>query len=573
MSQPPAANAPLKRASAIDIEVVRNELEAIVDEMKITTRKTGRSPLVKVGDFAATLCDAEGHGIGIGHTVLTHAALYAIARKARLVGGDTLAEGDVFVTNDPYGGGSHMPDLAVVQPLIWRGDLVGFATIYSHHTDMGGRVPGSQSGACRESFEEGLRVPMIRLYERGVRQDDVFALMLANVRGGEEFVGDIEAKITGCRRAAVQLAKLLDRHGREAFEECRRYLNSRSETHLRAAIGAIPDGRYEADVPLDDDGFGLWNDPQGLHIAVDVAGEHMTLDFAGTAPQAAGAVNMPIENTRGMILSALKDVLAPEVQINEGFCRPVTILVPEGSVLNPIFPAATGGRAPTLFMLEDLLFRVLAKALPGKVPVPREWWDVVHYSGRRPDGRGFAIMDLFAGGWGARPDKDGPDGVSSSPSTSLPVELLEREYPMMIEEFTLVTGTGGPGRYRGSQAVQRTYRFLAPGRAMVRTNRRFPTQGLDGGSAGVASTNYFSHGGETSELPQRAFHHLDVAQGDRLVHRIGGCGGYGPPPQRDRDAVARDLAEQRITPDQAREVYGLADLKAPSSGAAVHENA
>lgn len=546
-------------SDSIDIEVIRNELEAMVDEMKITIRRTGRSPLVKVGDFAVTLCDSQGRAIGLGQTGLSHPALYALSRRVFEVGGP-FAEGDVFITNDPYAGGSHIPDLAVICPIRHEGDLVGFATAYSHHTDMGGRVPGSQSGACRESYEEGLHIPIVRIYAGGKRQEDLLNLVLANVRGREEFIGDVEAKIGGCRRVGEQLGRLIERHGRAAFDRCCQYLNDRSEAHLRAAIAKVPAGIYSSEVALHDDGFGpLERDESGeqpsIRLTLEVSPEGLVVDFAGTAAQMPGGVNMPFENTRGMVLSALKDVLAPEVELNEGFDRLVEIRAPEGTIVKPIFPAATAGRAPTLFLLEEAIFRALAKALPDKVPVPREWYDVVHYSGQRDDGSDFAIMDLFSGGWGARPDKDGPDGISATPSTSLPVELLEREYPLLIESFGLVPDSGGAGRYRGSQAVERRYRFMNAGRVMTRTNRTIPTDGLYGGGAGQPSGNRFHHGGKADQLVQRAFHHLDVQPGDVLVHRIGGCGGYGDPAQRDPEAVKRDVREGRVSAACATENY------------------
>ncbi len=545
------------------VEVVQNELAAITEEMAIAVWKTGRSAMVKTGDFATALCDARGRVIGQGYAAPFQLGFF-MEVMAHLVPKyeGRLAPGDLLITNDPYGGITHMPDVLIVAPAFWRGDLVGYTMAYSHHTDIGGRFPGGFSSQCTVSYEEGVRLPGVKLAERGARNEALLETLLANVRLPEEWIGDLDAKIAGCYRGEKELGALLDRHGRDTLDECCDYLIARSETATRRALAALPDGRYEHSDVLEDDGFGSEGVALPLHLAVEVRGETLRVDFSGTAPQASGAINLPLSLTRAAVYAVVKSLVDAEVLTNAGFARPLEIVAPEGTLVNPRFPAAVGGRAPLFFRVIDMLYRALAKAEPTRIPIPGEGGDVLHLTGTHDDGSPYALLDIFFGGWGGRPTDDGIDGVAPMEFGSygtVPAEMIEREFPVVVDGFGYVPDSGGPGRFRGSLSIYRAWRFRGAGSAMIRTNR--PTRvsaGMDGGAPGALSQNRHQPCGKPErDLPKRAHTHLEVRPGDTLVHSIAGSGGHGDPFARDPARVLEDVRAEKVSVAGARRDYGV----------------
>jgi N-methylhydantoinase B len=268
---------------------------------------------------------------------------------------------------------------------------------------------------------------------------------------------------------------------------------------------------------------------------------------------------MPFGMTRGTIYGAVKAIVSPDVLTNVGFTRPINIIAPEGTLVNPRHPAAVGGRAPLFFRVFDMMFRVLAQALPEMVGISGEGGDVLHFSGTKPDGSHFSFMDLFFGGWGGRPGKDGIDGVapmSFGSYGSVPAEVLEREFPVVVDGFGYVADTEGAGKHRGSVGIYKQWRFLQPGKVMVRTNRLVrPSDGLAGGHAGELSTNILTSGGRAESLPRQSHIHLEVAAGDSIYHRISGSGGFGEPWQRDPSLVVADVREGKVSIEQAYNRY------------------
>jgi N-methylhydantoinase B len=542
------------------VEVVKHELAAITEEMAIAVSKTARSPMVKIGDFAATICDGRGRLIGPGYAAPFQLAIFlevmtSVLRKYH----NTFRPGDVIVVNDPYAGMGHMPDVAIITPVFWQQHLVAFNLAYSHHTDTGGRFAGGFSSQCTESFEEGLRLPVLKLYSEGKRNETLLETILANVRTPEEWLGDVEAKIAGCWRGEQELQQPLNKYGLETFSSCCDHLMDYAERAVRTAIRAIPDGQYIQEDIFEDDGFGNAVTLK-LKVSLHVAGESLTADFTGVDPQAKGAINMPVSMTKAMVYGALKLMVSPDVLLNSGFVRPVQIVIPLGTLLNPRFPAAVGGRASLAFRVSDMVFRALAKALPDKIPVVGEGGDVLHFLGHGTDGRQFAAMDGFFGGWGGRPNKDGIDGITPMTFGSYgttPVELLEREYPLVVDGFGYVPDSGGAGKHRGSLSVYRQWRFLQPGTVMIRTNRvSRPCEGLAGGQPGALSQNILNPHSDSQELPQQTHMHLEVKSGDCIFHAISGSGGHGDPWERAPEKVLTDVKDEKVTLAGAREHYG-----------------
>jgi len=550
-----------QRFDPILVEVIKNELAAVTEEMAIAVSKTARSAMVKIGDFAATICDGQGRLIGPGYAAPFQLAIFleVMAGVIRKWHG-TFRPGDVLVVNDPYAGMGHMPDVAVITPVFWHEHVIAFNLAYSHHTDAGGRFAGGFSSQCTESYEEGMRLPAVKLYTEGQRNDALLDMILANVRTPEEWLGDVEAKVAGCWRGAQELQRPLEKYGLETFISCCDHLMDHSEQATRAAIREIPDGRYEQEDIFEDDGFG---NPVTLKlkVALHVVGDTLTADFSGTDAQARGAINMPLSMTKAMVYGTLKLIVSSDILLNSGFVRPMRVTVPHGSLLNPRYPAAVGGRASLAFRVSDMVFRALAKAMPDTVPIVGEGGDVLHFVGHGADGQSFAAMDGFFGGWGARPYKDGIDGVTPMTFGSYgttPAELLEREYPLIVEGFGYVPDSGGPGKYRGSVSVYRQWRFLKPGTIMVRTNRPSrPCEGLAGGQPGALSQNVLNPGPDAVSLPRQTHLHLDVKPGDRVFHAISGSGGHGDPWEREPAQVQKDVQDEKVTIDGARQQYGV----------------
>lgn len=551
-----------RKFDPILVEVVKNELAAITEEMAIAVWKTGRSAMMKTGDFATAICDGQGRLIGQGYAAPFQLAFFIemmpyILRKY----GNSFKPGDVIVTNDPYAGITHMPDVAIIAPAFWREQLVAFSLAYSHHTDIGGRFPGGFSSQCTETFEEGLRLPTLKFYDGGVRNEALLETILANVRVSDEWLGDVEAKIAGCWRGEQEIRALLDKYGLETYQSSCEYLIDYAEQATRAAIRAIPPGEYAYEDVFEDDGFGSDGVAMPLKLTLRAEGETLTADFTGTAPQARGAINLPLSMTKATVFGTIKSIVGAEVLTNVGFVRPINVVAPLGSLLNPQFPAAVGGRAPLFFRVFDVLFRALAKALPERVPIPGEGGDVLHFTGQKADGSHFAVMDIFFGGWGGRPMKDGIDGVAPMSFGSygtIPAELLEREYPLVVDGFGYVPDTAGPGKHRGSTSIYKQWRFLQPGKVMVRTNRLLrASDGMAGGKAGSLSTNILNPNEDALELPRKAHMHLDVKPGDRIYHVVSGSGGHGEPWEREPEKVLTDVKDEKLSVTAAREQYGV----------------
>lgn len=548
-----------RKFDPILVQVIKNELATVNEEMAIAVYRTGRSAMVKVGDFATAVCDAQGRVVGEGAAPfqigIFMVVLETILEKFR----GTVYPGDLIVVNDPYAGMGHMPDVAIVAPAFWRDQLIGFTLAYSHHTDIGGRFPGGFSSQCTESYEEGIRIPPVKLDEAGVRNDRLLEMIQANVRSPEEWVGDVEAKIAGCRRGELELRAIVEKYSLQVFNSSCDYFADYAEKATREAIRTIAPGEYVYEDSFEDDGLGGADVAMPLRVALRVTGDSLTVDFTGTAPQARAAINMPFGMTRGTVYGAIKSIVSPDVLTNAGFTRPITIIAPEGTLVNPRHPAAVGGRAPLFFRIFDMMFRVLAQALPDRVGVAGEGGDVLHFSGAKPDGSHFSFMDLFFGGWGGRPAKDGIDGVapmSFGSYGSVPAEVLEREFPVVVDGFGFVADTEGAGQYRGSLGIYKQWRFLQPGTVMVRTNRLVRrSDGLAGGHPGELSANIMTSAGNERPLPRQSHIHLAVKAGDRIYHRVSGSGGFGQPSLRDPQSVLTDVREGKVSIEQARNRY------------------
>ena len=540
----------------ISFAVVKNALDALIDEVAYTVVRTARSEIVKdVMDYSAALCDAEGRMVVQAKTIALHLGAVPEAMQEVLARYDNdLRPGDAVVLNDPYQGGMHLPDIFMFYPIFVDGRRVGFSVVICHHTDVGGRVPGSNASDSTEIYQEGLRIPVLKLYDQGEPNHTLISLIERNVRVPDRVLGDLRAQYAACQVGAQQLAKLYERRGSAQMDRYMREMIDYAERVTRARIREWPNGRYSFQDHIDDDG--LSEEPIPIVVTLEVEDDHVTVDFSGSSRQVKAAINSTLSYTKSCAYLSVRCALAADVPNNEGVFRCVTVKVPEGSVLNPRPPAAVAARALTGYRVVDAVFGALAQVVPARIPAAGEGGNtVVCLSGQRQDERPFIIVDMVCGAWGGRPDKDGIEAVTN-PSQNLsnsPVEVLELQHPVRIEEYALVPDSCGPGRFRGGLGIARSFRVLADETLLqLRSDRmRFAPYGLAGGGSAQPTRNTLLHAdGSSEELGSKVTRVL--RNGDLMRHVQAGGGGHGDPLERDREQLRDDLWNGKITEAYAR---------------------
>lgn len=546
----------------ITLEVVRNALDSLADEMALVLMRTAYSPVVRDSmDYSTAFCDRDGHMVAQGLTTALHLgsfpdAMHALAQRY----GNAIREGDLFVLNDPYGsGGMHLPDIYVIKPVFHEGAVEGYATTLVHHTDIGGITPGGTAVHATEIFQEGLRIPLMRLAEDGHENETLLTLLAANVRVPDRVIGDLRAQIAACRGAERGYVRLLQRYGAAQVRACIARLHDIAESHMRDTIRALPDGDYRFTDWID--GFGHTPAPIRFEVTVTVAGDQATVDWTGTSPQVDGAINAPGPFIRSASYLAFRCLVDTRIPNTVGYMRPIHVVAPEGTIVNPHFPAACNARGIVGFRAIDTLFGALAQAVPGRVYAAGEGGATNPSIGGMLDGRPFVFTETILGSWGGRPDRDGLDGAANlaANQSNQPVEMLEADAPVQIVDYGLARNSGGPGRFRGGMAVRRTYRILAPrGVFTLRSDRRkHLPYGLADGASGTPSYTVLHRRGATSLLPVLPLDKIDVEAGDLIVHVQPGGGGYGDPLEREPDAVLQDVLDDRCDAAYARAVYGV----------------
>lgn len=545
----------------VTLAVVKGALDSIVDEMAYTVIRTARSEIIKdVMDYSAALCDAEGRLVAQAKTIAQHlgAVPDAMAAVLRAFPGD-LHPGDVVAMNDPYEGGMHIPDVFLFLPVFHAGALEGFAVVVGHQTDMGGRVPGSNASDSTEIYQEGLRLPPVKLYERGVESRSVVRIIERNVRVPDRVLGDLRAQYAACRVGERELGKLLARHGAPGLRRYTTALLDYAERRTRAEIARWPEGRYTFTDHLDDDG--LSPDPVPLTVTITVRGGHLTCDWTGSAPQVRAALNATFSFTKSCTYLSVRSVLRQDVPNNAGIFRAIDVIAPEGTILNPRLPGACAARALTGYRMLDVMLGALAQVLPDRVPAAGEGGNtVLSLGGLREDGRPFVLVDMITGAWGARPDKDGIEAVTnpSQNMSNTPVEILEAQHPVRIDEYALVPDSCGAGRWRGGLGLRRRYTLLAEEATLqLRADRlRFPPWGLAGGRPARGARTVLDPDGAARVMPGKFA--LTLRRGDTILHEQPGGGGHGDPLARDPARVAADVRNEKITPAFARREHGVA---------------
>jgi len=552
----------LGNSDPITMEVVRNALSTIADEMALVIMRTAYSSIVRDSmDYSTGLCDREGRIVAHGLTMALHLGSFpdAMAVLMRDYRG-RIDEGDVFVFNDPYeAGGMHLPDVYIIKPIFHAGALEGFAATLVHQIDMGGIAPGSTAVYAREIFQEGLRLPIVKMYERGEPNETFFKIMGLNTRMPDKLAGDMRAQIAACKTAESAFEKLVGKYGPETFRRLLDDLHDHAERVMRAEIAALPDGKWSFTDYLD----GLGEDPEPLPLAVSIAidGERMTVDWAGSAPQVPGAINCPSPFVKSAVHLIVKCISGRDIPNFEGYLRPLEILLPEGTIVNPLPPAACAARAIVGWRAIDALLGVFAQIVPDRVPAAGEGGVTFPAISGFHEGKRFVCSETLAGAWGGMAGRDGEFGIPNPGGnlTNQPIEMIEAQFPILIERYGMVENSGGPGEFRGAPAFIRQYRMLAEETQIVmRSDRRkILPYGLAGGCPGTPSWNIVNPGPGQRIEPVMPMEPIVLGPNDVFCHISAGGAGYGDPIRRDPARVLTDVIEERFTADYARAVYGV----------------
>jgi len=522
-----------KELDPITLEVLRHALASVAEEMNANLIRSAYSPNIKERrDCSSALFDPRGELVAQAESIPVHLGAMPFSVRAALGRVAEWEEGDVVILNDPYLGGAHLPDVTFVAPVFAGSGLVAFVACRAHHADIGGPAPGSLAPTATEVYGEGLRIPPVRLWKRGELDEDLLRLLLQNVRTPDERWGDLRAQHAACRTGIGRIRDLVARYGVELLGEGMAGVLDYSERRMRAEIARLPQGAAEFADALDDDGAG--SGPIPIRVRIEIRADTMRVDFAGSAPQVRGPLNAVFAVTASAVYYALRAVTDPTIPPNAGGYRPIEILAPEGTIVNPRPPASVvGGNLETSQRIVDVVLGALAELIPERVPAASQGtMNNVAIGGTDPrTGRLYAFYETIGGGSGARPNGDGVDGVHSHMTNTLntPVEALELAYPLRVERYELRLGTGGRGRLCGGCGIRRdiTPRGHTAHVSLLTDRRIGRPYGLWGGEPGERGENILLRDGEEIRLPGKT--EFDLHPGETLSIRTPGGGGYGPP--------------------------------------------
>jgi N-methylhydantoinase B len=518
----------------VELAIFKNALHSIAEEMGAALRRTSFSPNIKERrDYSSALFDGEARVIAMGDDMPVHLGSMPMSVQAALQAHE-LDPGDMVILNDPFAGGTHLPDITLVMPVFTR--PLRRATFYvanrAHHADVGGASPGSM-GLSREIYQEGVRIPPLKIMTRGEINRDLLALILDNVRTSREREGDLTAQIGACRIGAQRLEELVSKSGYARVARNTIGLLDYSERLMRAELKRLPAGTFCAEDFLDDDGIS--NDPVKIRVTIKLDPQHASaeVDFSGTDPQVAGSVNAVYAITYSATFYVFRCLLPDDAAHTAGLMRAIKLIIPEGTVVNALPPAAVaGGNVETSQRIVDVLLRALSQALPDRIPAASAGtMNNLTIGGIDPrTHQPFAYYETIAGGMGARPDRDGVSGVHTHMTNSLntPIEALEYAYPFRVKKYSYRRGSGGAGKYRGGDGLLREIELLAPSQVTILSERRrFAPYGLYGGQPGACGRTILTSNGESEELPSKGQRH--VAPGTVLRIESPGGGGWGEP--------------------------------------------
>lgn len=550
----------------ITLEIISNALRSVTDETFAALMRSAYSTNIKERhDHSTAFCDCSGRLVVQAeqslpiHIASMTGLMQSLLAKYPL---SDIEDGDIFIANDPHvAGGSHLPDINLAAPVFVGKRLLGFVCNSAHHADVGGMAPGSMAGAMTEIFQEGLRIPPVRLLSRGELRQDLFDLLLLNMRIPAERRGDFFAQIAAARLGIRRMLEIANAHSCEKLEAVFDEIIERTASRMRAALRTVPDGEYAFEDVMDDDGTGTVDIPIRLRIrARDGA---LTFDFRETALQVAGNINVPLNTTRAAVCYTLKALFDPEVPNNQGVIDCCEILTQKGTLLDCVFPAAVAARANTTQRVVDVIIGALAEALPDHaVGASNGANTTAVFAGRDPrTGNHYLYLETLGGGFGGRSDRDGKDGVQVhiTNTSNLPIEAIETEYPLRVESYGFVEDSGGAGRFRGGLGLRRVIRPVGHSCVFNGAGERFTHRpwGVFGGRPGLSGRfQHIDRDGRARLLDVKPAG-VNVVPNEKVVIETPGGGGYGSPAERSPDVLKEDRVSGKFTQAYLKDSYGL----------------
>ena len=542
-------------------EVIRNALVEATEEMSVSIQRSAFSTNVKTRlDYSCAFVDSQGRMVAQSFCQPAHLVTIGrlVPRAIREYGAGNLEPGDMLVVNDPHRQGSHLNDIFLIAPFFHRGELVGYVSNCCHHVDVGGGAPAS-IGAFREIYQEGIILPVVKLVSRGEVHPGLWKMILANVRAAKEVGGDLRAQIAANNMGMRRLTALLDRYGKETLDFYIERLLEYTARRIEGELEKLPQGTYEAEGWLDDDG--ITDRPVHLKAKVTLDGPRIAFDFTGADPQRSAPMNSNLTQTFTACVYVLKCLVDPDIPVNEGFYQPIEVTAPKGSALNARHPGAIVGGWEVSMRLCEVLFKALSKAVPDRVPAGTKGMIChVGFGGEDPrTGDYYTFLETLAGGYGGRNRSDGPDAVQThiQNTQNAPIEETELNYPVRITRYNLIPDSEGAGRFRGGLGLCREYVFPEhePVFTTLADRAKFPPWGLFQGGDGQPARYLSISNGNPRKLPSKGTAQVELNEHVR-VETCGG-GGYGPPWERDPELVLRDVREEKISPARARDAYGV----------------
>ena len=545
------------------LEVLRNALLMVTEEMGVGLQRSAYSSNIKTRlDFACAIFDSKRRNIvqALHIPSLLGAMVTLVPRVVETYGAENFKPGDGIIVNDPHMGGTHLPDITLISPVFYDSELYGYVANMAHHQDVGGMTPGSVPGDSTEIHQEGLIIPPTRLLEDGYVRSDILDLILANVRSPRERAGDYRAQVA-CNHIGIRrLGELIERYGAENLSLYMEEILSYTERRMRAGMRSMPSGTYSAEDYLDSDG--VTNKPVKVAVEVVVDGDESTVDLSGSDSQGPGPVNATYGPTLSAVSYVFKCLIDPDIPVNDGAYRPLHVVAPEGSVVNARPPAAVAGCWEVGQRVCDVLVKALSPVLPEKVCAAGKGIICnISFGGMNPkSGKAYTFYETIGGGYGARPTKDGIDGIQYhlTNTQNAPVEEIELNHPVLIERYELIPDSEGAGKLRGGLGMRRDYHFIgSPTVFSIQSDRaRFPPWGIFGGLDAKPS-RYIVNPDSDEPLQLTSKSTVRLKKGDIVSVQTPGGGGYGSPMERDPEMVLRDVIDGKVNLKRALEVYGV----------------
>ena len=552
-----------KNIDIISLEITWNNLKSIADESYITLMKSAFSTNIKERhDHSTAITNSKGKLIAQAENALpAHlASMGGLIQHVIDEYGENIFEGDIFIANDPHvAGGTHLPDINMAMPIFSKKQLMGFVANIVHHADVGGAAVGSMSGGLNEIYKEGLRIPLVRLYKKGKIVNDVFRLLLLNMRLSDERKGDLNAQISSCRLGVKRVKELISKHDEVYLNNTFEEILKRSKIRMQAAISKIPDGDYSFTDYMDDDGLNTKNIK--ISVTIKKKGKKILFDFSDTDEQVEGNFNLTFNATQSSVCYSLKALLDPDLPNNSGIFDAIEIKIPKGSLLNCLSPASVALRLNTCQRVVDVVLGAFIDILPKQITGAANGANTsAVFAGINPNnGQRYVYLETLGGGMGGRYSKDGKDGVQVhlTNTSNLPVEAIEMEYPLRVEEYSFVENSGGAGKYRGGLGIRRIIRPIAHKCEFSGVGERFKHSpwGVFGGKPGKPGKFFIKHkNGKITNLSSKSSS-IYTTEKDAIIMETPGAGGYGDPKKRSKENLLKDKISGKFSNSYIKKYY------------------